>query len=109
MRFSRFALPVLLGVVVYWPGWTSWFEKDDFAWLGLYQMLHSWQDAGTVFFHPFAQGTIRPISERIPYTLFYALFGMQAWPFRCLALVTYAALTVMLGKLCEALTGSRVI
>ena len=106
-RALIWAAPPLAGLLLYWPGWTAWFRKDDFAWLGLYQMIHGWRDLGAVLFHPYAQGTIRTISERIPYTLFRAVFGLNPWPFRCLALVTFAAITVMLNRICTDLTGSR--
>jgi hypothetical protein len=105
-RAAFWATPPLVALVLYWPGLTAWFQKDDFAWLGLYQMLHGWRDLGNVLFHPYAQGTIRTISERIPYTLFRAVFGLNPLPFRCLGFATFAAITVMLNKVCAQLTGS---
>jgi hypothetical protein len=97
----------LLGLILYWPGFTSWFVKDDFAWLGLYRMLQTGTSLADILFHPYAQGTVRTVSERIPYTSFVALFGMSSWPFHCLQILTFIAVTVMLTRLCNDLCGSR--
>lgn len=104
---ARWAVPPLMGLILYWPGLMAWFQKDDFAWLGLYQMIHQPADLLDVLFHPYAQGTIRTISERVFYTSFFAMFGMNALPYRIWAFLTYVAATVLLGIVTGKLTGSN--
>ena len=81
-RVAYWSLPSLLCLALYWLGLKAWFFQDDFAWLGLYQMVHRPQDLWHVMFSPMAQGTIRPWSERGFFLLFYSLFGVEALPFR---------------------------
>lgn len=97
----------ILALILYWPGLTSWFQKDDFAWLGLHAMIHDWDSFWTVLFAPFAQGTIRTLSERIFYTSFHALFGMNALPYRIWVFLTFFAALAMLTLVTHKLTGSR--
>jgi hypothetical protein len=93
--------------VLYWPGLTSWFQKDDFAWLSLRGLVHSWHDFWWALFAPLAQGTIRTLSERLFYMSFTTIFGMHALPFRCWAFFTFAATLPVLSSVCARLTGSR--
>ena len=102
-----FAAPVLLALALYWPGLASWFQKDDFALLGLRDLIHSWRDFFSVLFTPIAQGTIRTLSERVVFLSFTALFGIHALPFRCFAFLTFAATLPLLRSVCAKLTGSR--
>jgi hypothetical protein len=102
-----FAAPILLAVVLYWPGLTAWFQKDDFALLGLRDMVHSWRDFWWALFAPLAQGTIRTLSERVFFMSFTAVFGMHALPLRCWAFLTFAATLPLLSSVCAKLTGSR--
>jgi hypothetical protein len=97
----------LFALWLYWPGLTAWFQKDDFAWLGLRDMVHSWRDLRWILFTPLAQGTIRTLSERVFYASFTAIFGIHALPFRCWAFLTFAATLPLLGSVCSRLTGSR--
>ena len=106
-RFVAWLAAPLLGMLVYWPGFTSWFTKDDFAWLGLHRMMQTGTGPVEILFHPYAQGTIRTISERIPYTAFVALFGLSSVPFRVLEFLTMIAVAMMIAELCAELTGSR--
>jgi hypothetical protein len=107
MAAAYFATPILLALVLYWPGLTSWFQKDDFAWLSLRGLVHSWHDFWWALFAPLAQGTIRTLSERAFYMSFTAVFGMHALPFRCWAFLTLAATLPVLSSVCARLTGSR--
>ena len=102
-----FAVPLLLALLIYWPGLTAWFQKDDFAWLGLRDRVHSRHDLWWALFAPLAQGTIRTLSERIFFMSFSKLFGMNPLPYRCLAFLTYAASVVVLSAVCTRLTRSR--
>src|ERR1035441_10949938 len=56
-------LPVLLLVVLYWPGLTTWFYQDDFGWLNLRHDVHSARDLAGVLLAPKAHGNMRPLGE----------------------------------------------
>jgi hypothetical protein len=99
--------PPALGLILYWPGLTSWFQKDDFAWLGLRDLVHNGRDLLWALFAPLAEGTIRTISERAFYLSFTSLFGLNPLPFHAMVFLTYAVTSVMLCLVCIKLTGSR--
>jgi hypothetical protein len=96
----------LLTLVLYWPGLTSWFQKDDFVWLGLRTLMRGPRGLLWVLFTPMAQGTIRTLSERAVYLSLTSVFGLHALPFRCLAFATCAVAIVMLSSVATKLTGS---
>lgn len=100
-------VPPALGLALYWPGLMSWFQKDDFAWLGLRDLVHNRHDLWWALFAPLAQGTIRTISERMFYLSFTSLFGLNALPFHVWIFLTYAVTTAVLCLVCAKLTGSR--
>ena len=60
---ARYALPVLLLLVLYWPGLTTWFYQDDFGWLNLRHDVHSVSDLSRALFAPKAHGNMRPLGE----------------------------------------------
>jgi hypothetical protein len=99
--------PSILAVILYWPGLVAWFQKDDFAWLKLLQIARQSQGFRWALFAPLAQGTIRTLSERAFFLSFFALFGMNPLPYRCWALLTFAAGLMLIASLCTKLTGSR--
>jgi len=100
------SLPALIALVLYWPGLTAWFQKDDLAWLNLHSLVES--DGLThALFHPYAQGTVRTLSERVMFIGLYYVFGADALPFRILGFLTHAANLVLLCIVCRKLTGSR--
>lgn len=82
-------LPAAVSVVLFWPGLQCWFQQDDFAWLALGQGIESAPDLLRALFQPMAQGTIRPISERAFFMGFFAVFGLDALPFRIAVFLTY--------------------
>ena len=98
--------PSLVALTLYWPGLWAWFQKDDFAWLGLRAMVHSWGDLWRVLFAPMAQGTIRTLSERVFYLTFTSVFGLHPLPFRIWVLLTGFATLVVLCAVCTRLTRS---
>ncbi len=100
--------PALVTLIVYWPGLLAWFQKDDFAWLQLHNMVENGEGLTTALFHPFAQGTIRTLSERVFFLGFYELFGTDALPYRCLGFLTHFANLALIAIVCRKLTGSRV-
>ncbi len=105
-KLACIGFPALAGILFYWPGLTAWFQKDDFAWLGMLDLArdHSLSQA---LFQPMAQGTIRTLGERVPFIAFRAWFGIDPLPFRILAFATFAAVTIMLNRACARITGSE--
>lgn len=101
--------PPLLMLALYWPGLTAWFQKDDFAWLGLRGLVHSRRDLAWALFAPLAQGTIRTLSERVFFLSFYSLFGLDALPYRIWVFATAFATLAMLSIVASKLTGSRAV
>lgn len=99
--------PAGLGLLLYWPGLRAWFQKDDFAWLGLHDAVRTWHDLGWALFAPMAEGTIRTLSERVFWISFYHLFGMNALPYECWRFLVFAAAAAMLAAVCAKITGSR--
>jgi hypothetical protein len=99
--------PSLLALLLYWPVLASWFQKDDFVWLGLHNLVHSWHDLGRILFVPLAQGTIRFLSERLFFISFVSIFGLRAPPFHCWSFLIFAATTPLLAAVCARVTGSR--
>ena len=97
---------LLLNPLLYWHGYYCWFQQDDFAWLGLLQMLHSADDLPRLLFEPMAQGTIRPISERGFFLLFRWLFDLDAAPYHALAAIAQTANLTLLYALARRLSGS---
>lgn len=99
--------PPLFCLAVYWLGLKSWFQQDDFAWLHLRLEIESWRDFFRLLLEPRAQGTIRPLSERLFFMVFSALFGLDALPFRIWAFLTQFANLALLSAVTWRLTGSR--
>ena len=58
-------------------------------------------------FAPLAEGTIRPLSERLFYLSFTSLFGLHPLPYHILVILTYAVTTVLLSSVTMKLTASR--
>src|SRR5438105_10667817 len=104
---AYWAVPPLICLVLYWPGLMAWFQKDDFAWLGLRDLVHSWHDLWWALFAPLSQGTIRTLSERVFFMSFSTLFGLHALPFRIWVFITGVATLTILNVVCTKLTGSR--
>jgi hypothetical protein len=99
--------PALICLAVHWQGFEAWFRADDFAWLSLYSHVHSFSDLLAALFRPQAQGTIRPLSERGFFLLGYALFGLNALPYRIVIFVTQFAALALTQAVGARLTGSR--
>ena len=106
-RIAWWITPLLFCLAVYWLGLKCWFWQDDFAWLHLKHEIHDWRDFVRLLFEPRAQGTIRPLSERLFFIVFYAIFGLDALPFRIWVFLTQFANLALLMALTWRLTGSR--
>jgi hypothetical protein len=105
LAFSVLA-PWAACLYVFWPGIRAWFQADDFAWLGLHLHIHSFWDFLRAMFEPKAQGTIRPFSERLFFTGFYWIFGLDALPYRVWVFATQLVNLVLVGAIARRITGS---
>jgi hypothetical protein len=99
--------PPLVCLALYWHGLASWFRADDFAWLGIGLEVQSWRDLPHVLFSARAQGTIRPLSERLFFMLLFGAFGLDALPFKIVVFATQFANGALLQSIGSRLTGSR--
>ena len=106
-QVAYWATPPLLCLVIYWPGLKAWFQQDDFAWLQLRLEIGGWRDFLRLLVEPRAQGTIRPLSERLFFIIFSSLFGLDALPFRIWVFLTQFANLTLLSALTWRLTGLR--
>lgn len=106
-----------LGVVLYWVfpavpflwlyhrGLWCWFFGDDFSLLLLaaFPDKEFWE----AFFQPRAQGTFRPLSERLFFYFFYGWFGFDAFPYRVLVFATQIVNLWLLVAVTNRLTRNR--
>ncbi|HEV2688163.1 MAG TPA: glycosyltransferase family 39 protein [Bryobacteraceae bacterium] len=102
-----FAAPILLTLALYWPGLTAWFQKDDFAWLGLRWGIHGWRDVAWALFAPHTEGTIRPWSHGGFFLVLSSLFGVHPLPFRIFVFLTQFVNLTLLSSIVSRLTASR--
>jgi hypothetical protein len=107
-RVAWWTAPSLLCLILYWFGLMAWFQQDDFAWLGLDLLVTDTRSFLEALFRPMAQGTIRPLSERLFFMTFVTLFGMEALPFRIAVFLTMFADLALLAAVMHRLTGSRI-
>jgi hypothetical protein len=92
-------LPVLLLVVLYWPGLTAWFYQDDFGWLNLRHDVHSARDLAAALLAPKAHGNMRPLGENAYWLGLGAIFGVEPLPFHICTFLTQAASLLLLGSI----------
>ncbi len=104
---TYWSLPPLACLALYWPGLRAWFQQDDFSWLALGSSVKDSHTLLRALFAPMAQGTIRPLSERAFFLVFYEVFGLWATPFRALVFLTQFANLVLLGLLAARIARSR--
>lgn len=84
-----------------------WFREDDFPLLGFARGVHSFADFLHMMYAPYAQGTIRPLSERLPFLVSWHLFGADCVPLRIFVMLTAMADLLLIAVLARRLTGSR--
>jgi hypothetical protein len=96
-------LPVLLLLVLYWPGLTTWFYQDDFGWLNLRHDVHSARDLAGALFAPKAHGNMRPLGENAYWLGLGAIFGVEPLPFHICTFLTQAASLLLLGGIVRRL------
>jgi hypothetical protein len=99
----RLVLPVLLLLVLYWPGLTTWFYQDDFGWLNLRHDVHSARDLAGALLAPKAHGNMRPLGENAYWLGLGAIFGIAPLPFHICTFLTQAASLLLLGSIVRRL------
>ncbi len=106
----RLSLAGVIGLALWldWPGLKTWFSADDFAWLGLRLHVNDCDSLLWALFHPFAQGTVRVLSERVYFLTLGSLFGLNAIPFHVVTFLTQAAALALLAVCVRRITGSAV-
>jgi hypothetical protein len=105
-RLLFWSTPSLVCLLLYWHGLFAWFQMDDFAWLALRSRVHDVQSFWSALFTPFAQGTIRPISERLFFMGMWELFGLHALPYRLVVFATQLTNLVLITLIVRRLSGS---
>ncbi len=106
-RLAYWGLAPAISLALYWQGLLSWFREDDFAWLGLHLSINEPRDIWWILFSPMAQGTIRPLSERLYFLVLHKLFDFNALPFHAVAFLTQFLAAWLLQAITWRLTGSR--
>jgi hypothetical protein len=104
---AYWAIPSLFCLLLYWPGLLAWFQQDDFVWLNLPNQVHGWDSLLHTIFAPTVQGTWRPLSERIFFLAFGAMFGSDALPYRIWVFLTMFANLALLASVTTRMTRSR--
>lgn len=107
LRVLYWLVPIAFCIWLYWLGARIWFSKDDFAWLNLRHQVADFRSFVWAMFHPFAQGTIRPWSERGFFMLFSWLFGLRALPYRLFIFANAFLNIVLLMLVTRKLTKSQ--
>ncbi len=107
-RIAYFAAAPFLSLLAFHRIFRTWFQNDDFGWLTLRQWL---PETGLIWtlVHPVAQGTVRVLSERIPFLVIPSIFGLDPLPFRILAFTTWIAALTLALLIGRRLTGSMVV
>lgn len=107
-RWGWLLLAPLVCSLVYRQSFVVWFARDDFAWLGVGLEIIDFPSLLGAVFGPRAQGTIRPLSDRLPFLLSHSLFGLDAKPLRIAIFVFHCANLVLFARLVFVWTSSRV-
>jgi hypothetical protein len=108
LKAAWWLLPPAFCLVFYRYGFQTWFQQDDFAWLGLGLDVHTWQDLLEALFRPQAQGTIRPWSERLFFLVLNGMFGLDPRPFHAVVATTQLANIWLLQSATFKITRSRI-
>ena len=101
------AIPPLFLAWLYSRSFRIWFREDDFPLLGWVRQTESFHDFLGLFYLPYAQGTIRPLSERLPFLVAWTLFGENCVPLRIFVFLTAVADLWLLAWITKRITGSR--
>lgn len=101
------AAPVAFLFWFYRDGLRTWFQQDDFAWLQMRRTLQTPADWVWGMVTPLAQGTIRPISERLFFVWGTEFFFLDPRPMHLVAALTQTASLLLLFSLALRLAGNR--
>ena len=101
-------VPALVCLLVHWRGITSWYQSDDFVWLGIGQNVHGLHDFLRAVFVPGSAGHIRPWSERLIFMLSFGMFGLDALPFHLFVFAVECANLALVTWIGIRLTGGRI-
>jgi len=107
-RYLYWLIPSFFCLALYWHGLKAWFQQDDFAWLSLHTLVLDFDSFLGAVFTPMAQGTVRPLSERLFFLSFWHLFGMDALPYRALVFFTQFCNLILMSLVTRRLTGSAI-
>ena len=107
VRALYWLVPIAFCVYLYWLGLWIWFTQDDFAWLGLRIHVTDFRSFLWAMFHPLAQGSIRPWSERGFFMLFSSFFGLRALPYRLFVFLNQFLNIVLVMMVTRRLTRSE--
>jgi len=99
-------IPVAVLAAVYGRTFDIWFREDDFPLLEFVRRAHSFADFLKIAFVPYAQGTIRPWSERLPFFLSATFFGDDCYALRIAVFLTVCADLLLIQSLARRITGS---
>ena len=102
--FALATLPAVLSMVVFSDGFNAWFQQDDFAHLKLAAQTQISGLPGLLI-RPIAQGTFRPLSERLFYWAGYHWGGLEPAPFRAMCFLFHALNCVLFFRLLLRLGG----
>lgn len=97
----------LVCLLIHYRSFFAWFRADDFAWFGFAQNVHGPGDLLAFLFQPYAQGTIRPWSERLFFFAGFHLFGLNPIPYRVLIFGTQFANLALAASIGARITGRR--
>ena len=103
---AYYAVPMLFTIALYWYGLTAWFQRDDFAWLGLRWGVYGWRDIAWALFAPHTEGTIRPWSHAGFFLAISSIFGVHALPFRIFVFVNQFLNLALVSAITSRLSGN---
>ncbi len=106
-RAAYYLCAPALCLALFWRVLFTWFRTDDFSLLSLASSVHDLPSLGYALFHPVAQGTIRVLSDRLFYLIFYSLFGIRAGPFHICILLTWFIALGLAAEIGTRVAGSR--
>jgi len=93
-------------VAIYMPAVHSAYRIDDFAWLSLRNTITHGHSLWWALFSPQAQGTIRPLGDRLWFLLASSWFGLNPTPLHAFALCAQIAVVYMVVVTGRRLLGS---
>jgi hypothetical protein len=106
-RAAYWCVPALICLLVHWRGMASWFQSDDFVWLGVGMNRHGLHEYLLALFAPGSAAHLRPWSERLIFMVNYGLFGVNPLPFRVIVFAMQCANLAMVAWTGTRLTGRR--